>query len=96
MLLMASVIPTAEGVAEISFLTDNNFVNSSKLIKAIMVKAFREATDELPFRRLQAKVKEGFDIGTRFVEGMGFKAEGMLIKYGPEGDNYHMYGKVRD
>lgn len=94
-LMMISISLIADGVAEISFLTDNNFVNSSRLVKIAMIKAFKEATDFLPFRRLQAKVKEGFDIGTRFVERMGMVSEGVLQKYGPEGDNYIMYGKVR-
>lgn len=94
-LMMISIIPVFEGVAEISFLTDNNFVNADKRVKLAMIRAFKEATDFLPFRRLQAKVKEGFDIGTKFVESMGLVAEGVLSKYGPEGDNYIMYGKVR-
>jgi len=94
-LLMISVIPTADGVAEISFLTDNNLVTSSKRVKLAMIKAFRLGLEELPFRRLQAKVKEGFDIGLNFVEKLGFSKEGVLTQYGPEGDNYIMYGKVR-
>lgn len=94
-LLMVSITPVFEGVAEISFLTDKNFVNADRRVKVAMIKSFKEATEFLPFRRLQAKVKEGFDIGINFVERMGLTAEGVLIKYGPEGDNYIMYGKVR-
>lgn len=95
LLMMMSVIPVANGVAEISFLTDNNFVNSSKNVKRNMIGAFRQATDFLPFRRLQAKVKKGFDIGARFVEMMGFLPEGILQQFGPEGDDYVMYAKLR-
>ena len=95
LLLLVSVIPVADGVAEISFLTDNNLVNASRRVRLAMVKACRAGLDELPFRRLQAKVKEGFDIGTNFVEKLGFSKEGVLNKYGPENDNYIMYGKVR-
>lgn len=95
LLMMISIIPVADGVGEISFLTDNNFVNASRLVKVHMIKAFKEAVDLLPFRRLQAKVKEGFDIGTNFVERMGFEKEGLLKKYGPDEDNYWMYGKTR-
>ncbi len=95
LLLLISVIPTAEGVAEISFLTDNNLVNASRRVRLAMVKAFKAGLDELPFRRLQAKVKEGFTVGTNFVEKLGFIKAGVLTKYGPENDNYIMYCKVR-
>ena len=94
-LLLVSVIPTAPGVAEISFLTDNNLVNATRNVRFSMIKAFKQGLDNLPFRRLQAKVKEGFDIGTTFVEKLGFTKEGVLNQFGPEGDNYIMYGQVR-
>ena len=94
-LLLVSIIPTAPGVAEISFLTDNNLVSASRRVKFTMIKAFKEGLNDLPFRRLQAKVKEGFDVGTTFVEKLGFLKEGVLNQFGPEGDNYIMYGQVR-
>jgi len=95
MLLLVSIIPVSEGVAEISFLTDVNFVEASRKIKIAMIRLFKQTVEVLPFRRLQAKVKEGFDIGTRFVESMGLTSEGILKGYGPDGDNYIMYGKIR-
>ena len=93
-LMMITVLVVLPGVAEISFLTDNNFVNASKPVKVSMIKAFHAALRELPFRRLQAKVKEGFTIGTTFVEKLGFEPEGVLKNYGPT-DNYIGYGLIK-
>jgi hypothetical protein len=93
-LVMITVLVVLPGVAEISFLTDNNFVKASKLVKFHMIKAFQAALNELPFRRIQAKVKEGFTIGTTFVEKLGFEQEGILKNYGPE-DNYISYGLIK-
>lgn len=95
LLLMANILPVAEGVGEISFLTDTNFVTAPREIKLPLLQAFHTVLRELPFRRLQAKVKHDFNIGKIFVERMGFVAEGVLKNYGPLGDDYIMYSLIK-
>ncbi len=94
-LLLISITPLIEGVAEISFLTDKNFVHADKIVKIQMIRAFRKALDALPFRRVQARVKSGFLIGTNFVEKLGFEQEGVLKQFGPELDDYIMYALLK-
>lgn len=94
-LVMITIMPIADGVGDICFLTDNNLANGSKLLRFNVIKLFKQALLEAPFRRLQAKVKEGFDIGTNFVEKLGFEREGLLKQFGGDGSNYHMYGMLK-
>lgn len=94
MLLIANVMPLMSGTAEISFLVDNAFVNAEKDVKKMLIVGFRKALYELPFRRLEAKVKDEFEIGRTFVERLGFEQEGVLRKYGPEND-YIMYSLIK-
>ncbi len=45
-------------------------------------------------RRLQMVVRRGFKDAFDFAIFLGFQPEGTLRKYGPEGDDYYMMGKV--
>lgn len=91
LLMLISIIVIIKGVAEISFLTDENFTCSTLSVRMAMIKAFKKALDELPFRRIQAKVKKDFTVGTRFVEALGFESEGMMRCFGPNNTDYVMY-----
>ena len=46
------------------------------------------------YHRIQAVVRADFPLGWRMVERLGFKLEGLLEKYGPDGSDYYMYTKV--
>jgi len=94
-LLLCSILPVISGVAEISFLVDVNFLKLDRKEKIAVIRFFIEALDFLPFRRIQAKVRSDFDIGQNFVEHLGFKEEGTMRKFGPDGHDYKMYGLLR-
>lgn len=94
-LLMATILLAGQGVAEISFLVDKRFVNSSRAVRFAMIKFFQEALQVIPFRRVQAKVKESFAVGRTFVEKLGMEQEGILKKFGPDGADYVMYGLIK-
>lgn len=91
LLMLISIIVVIKGVAEISFLTDENFTCSILSVRMAMIKAFKKALNELPFRRIQAKVNNDFTIGKRFVEALGFEPEGTMRSFGPENTDYVMY-----
>lgn len=48
-----------------------------------------------PPRRLEATVEKGFPQGCRWLELLGFKAEGEMPGYGLQGETHIRYGKVR-
>jgi hypothetical protein len=93
-LLMVTVMPVSVGIAEISFLTDQAFVDSPLAIRLRMLKIFKEGLEELPFRRLQAKVRCDFQIGVNFVQYLGFEQEGVLKEFGPQGHDYIIFGRL--
>jgi RimJ/RimL family protein N-acetyltransferase len=53
-----------------------------------------EIAKKYHLRRLQTVVLPEFEAGKRFVEGLGFECEGCLKKYGPNGEDFLMYGRV--
>ncbi len=96
MLMCITVMAVSQGVAEISFLTDVNFVDAPRQVKLPLLRAFHKALAELPFKRIQAKVKADFTIGRTFVERMGMSEEGVMRKYGPKDDDYILYALIKE
>lgn len=45
-------------------------------------------------RRLQAPIAMDFELGTKWVRYLGFVAEGVMLKYGPDGKDYMMYSII--
>ena len=64
------------------------------IIYRAIIKKLSELMKQCKFRRLQAFVLEGFDHGENLVKRLGFELEGRLRKYGPNGENLHLYAKV--
>ena len=96
LMMLASVLPVAEEVGEISFLTDENMITASIAVKRGLMQLFKQALSEIPFPRLQAKVDAEFLIGRKFVERLGFEKEGVLRKFGPTKHDYIMYGLIKE
>jgi len=55
----------------------------------------RRFEDVLRLRRIQATVKADNEPALRFIRWLGFRAEGLLRGYGPEGADYIMFARVR-
>lgn len=96
LLLLASILPVAEKVGEISFLTDSYLPTSSLKVRRKAVLLFKKMLLELPFPRLQAKVSSLFEQGQAFVEKLGFEREGVLRRFGPSQIDYIMYGLLKE
>lgn len=47
------------------------------------------------YNRLEATVDVGFKQGHRFARLLGFKAEGLLRKYAPDGHDHIMYARIK-
>lgn len=95
LMLMTSIIIEATRVAEISFLVDKNLPGASKIVRFNMIKLFKQAIEDLPFPRIQARVKSSFQVGRDFVEKMGMEKEGVLRQFGVSGEDYIMYGLIK-
>lgn len=47
----------------------------------------------LEARRFQMSVREDFVQGRRWARALGFKCEGLMSKYGPDGTSYYLYAR---
>lgn len=67
--------------------------------KLKMIKTLRsyidKITEEDQLVRLQASVREDFPVAHRFIEFMGFKREGLMKNYGPDGANHYLYARTK-
>lgn len=57
-------------------------------------KLMKDLVKKNQFRRLQVTVNASYNQGTRFVERFGFKPEAMMRKYGPDGEDHVLFGRV--
>lgn len=66
--------------------------------RAAMVALTRRVALELgraPWRRVTAMCRADWNAAHRWLGHLGFACEGVLSAYGPEGDDYAVYGRVR-
>lgn len=70
-----------------------------KNYKLKMIKTLRQHMDKIiqedNLVRLQASVREDFETAHRFIEFMGFKREGLMTNYGPDGANHFLYARTQ-
>lgn len=45
--------------------------------------------------RTQTMIRTGFPFLVKWIELLGFEREGILRKFGPEGDDYFMYARLK-
>ena len=49
----------------------------------------------LKLHRTQMCVRADYEEGLRWAESLGFKSEGVMLKYGPEGNDFFRYARVK-
>jgi len=47
------------------------------------------------FVRIQAVVRTDWLVAIRFIERLGFKREGLMKKFGPDGNDFYLYGRIK-
>lgn len=84
-------------VFEAWMLVDKNAPEIFKAHPVKMTKEIKRIMDMFPKTadRLQTHVKADFKMGRKFVEMLGFENEGLSRKWGPRGDDYIQYAKVK-
>ena len=50
---------------------------------------------QAPWRRIETTVDSSFSAGHRWMRMLGFSHEGRMIAYGPAGQDFDMYARVR-
>ena len=94
LIVSGGIVPIFEGLGE-AWLEPSDKITDYKLR---MIKTLRhhidKITEEDGLRRLQAAVRADFPEAVRFIEFMGFKREGLMEAYGPDGSDYFLYARI--
>jgi hypothetical protein len=61
-----------------------------------LYRAMKRFFEACPFRRVEAVVRSDFPEAQDWVKSFGFKFEGHLTAYSPEGDDTQMFAKIRE
>ena len=86
-------IHTGVGVAWI--IINYEFLKYPKSLLKVARYIIKEAKDTLDLHRIQMDIDTTFEENARFAKRLGFSFEGPMIKYGPEGQDYHRYTLIR-
>jgi len=85
-----------KGVAD-AYLIGSNKIEENKIsVARAVLNGLKLIEDNFKLHRLQVTVREDYKVSRNWVEWMGFKQEGVLKNFSPEGDNYVMYARTRD
>jgi hypothetical protein len=94
-ILISGVVVPFCGVGEAWLIAD------TELIKKYKLSAYRAVKNGLDMiithkklRRVQATVKQGYEAGIRFIEHLGFKSEGIMPLYDPDGSTHIRYARL--
>ena len=69
------------------------FYRYKKTAYSAIVKMLDQIIQEKKLRRVQALIKPDFEEAKRMAEHLGFKCEGLLAAFGPNGEDLLMYGR---
>jgi len=87
------------GVAEAWLMLPRNSQDKSFWEKADAVMLLYQKLEQVikknDLRRVGAMVKTDFPKAIELVEALGFKREGLLRKYAPDGTDRYIYGKIK-
>ena len=83
-----------EGVGEIWSIVDERAGHLAKEIYVWQKQLLETEVNTRNFNRLQAHVAKKWVSACKFVEHLGFMKEAVLRKYGIDGDDYILYGRV--
>lgn len=94
LVVSGGIYPIWDGMAEAWLIPSDEMPR----YKLKMIKILREHIDlitaEDGLRRLQATVRADYPVALRFIEFMGFKKEGLMKNFGPDGTDHFMYARV--
>ncbi len=89
------IVKLWDGHGEAWLLADSSITNHSKWAYRHIKTMMQQVIDNMDLNRVQAAVKKDFPASIRFVEKLGFKAEGEMPEYFL-GETHVRYAKVRN
>ena len=89
-------IPLWSGVGEAWLITDKNLSTIARPFHRVTKKMFDIFMSELQLVRLQVTVHSLNFQAIKWIKTLYFREEGRLQKYGPDGEDFFMYARIKD
>ena len=84
-----------EGVGEGWFMGSERMQKNRYSVIRYVRKMLFKHQENGPLRRIHANVRADWPEALRFAEFLGFTKEGLLRKFGPDGKDYYVLGRVK-
>lgn len=94
LVVSGGIFPVWDGMGEAWLIPSDEIPKYKIRMIRILRDHISSITEEDGLRRLQATVRDDFEVAKRFIEFMGFKREGLMKNYGPDGTDHIMYARV--
>lgn len=88
------IIELWSGVADIWLIVSKHNDKHKFFIMRNIKKILEQTIKQRKYVRVQATVREDFDVGIKFAQWFGMKSEGLMEKYGLDGKNYYRYVRI--
>lgn len=91
---MFGLYPLWKGVAEAWLLPSTKLENRKIVFHKGSLRFFTYASQKLKLHRIQVYVRSSNVQAVKWIEMMYFKREGLLERYGPDINDYYVYGRL--
>lgn len=91
----AGVMPLWPGVGQAWALLSVHAPHSFKAVHRAVLAGLSNAFDGGGFHRVQISVASDFPEGMRWAQHLGFRLEGLMRGYGPDGSDHFLFAKVK-
>lgn len=92
--VMFGLYPLWKGVAEAWMLPSAELADRKMVFHKACLRFFPYASEKLKLHRIQTYVRSTNVQAVRWMEMMYFNREGLLQKYGPDINDYYVYGRI--
>ena len=92
---VAVFVPLWPGVSEIWMLTSTHIHTYQFSYFKILRRGIKVFMDFYGIRRLQGTIRADVNFATKWIHSFGFEKEGVLVQYGPSGEDHYMFARVR-
>jgi hypothetical protein len=82
------------GVAEVWSFCDEECSRYPREVLKYQNEYLDRVIREQKLHRVQAHVRASWRSAYRYIERLGFKREALMLKYGPNGEDFYLYGRV--
>ena len=85
-----------DGNADVWTVTSKKVQNSPVAFHRTVLRLLNSYQDGLKLRRISAGTPSNFVDGCKWLETLGFVKEGKMIKYGPDGQDWWLYARLKE